>query len=722
MPQINWLHLTDLHMGMRDQKHLLPAIKDRFKADLKTLHNKSGPWDLVVFTGDLTQRAAPEEFKQLDAFLDELWHWFAELGSNPRLVAVPGNHDLVRPDAGLLEVMLLGHWKDDQKLRDLFWSTPTSPCRQIVDAAFANYKAWWEKTPHKLAGGKTGIVPGDISFEFAKDGVSIGIVGLNSSFLQLRDENYLGGLAISPHQFHAVCDDDGPKWARKHHACLLMTHHPPDWLTVESRAELRSDIASSDYCALHLFGHMHEARFEANSTAGTPPAQTFQGSSLFGREYIGDPKNKVERRHGYAAGRIEPVGEKGRLTLWPRDAKLPGGQWNFAPSAQEFRLKEEAMAGQEFALLRPLAAPPAPAPQPIFAPGLLPQPPVRSGPRRWAVVVGINSYQTDALQFCGNDAREIASVLRDELGFDGVYEIREDTEIRPNRDAIFEKLVAIRNSDEVQPDDVFIFYFSGHGVQEKGKDYLLPMNASFRDATTLGVPLEALSTQLASIGCKNTAILVDACRETAQGAKGAAASIGDSSRDLLLEAGIIAFFSCGPQDRSYEIVELEHGSFTYCVLQAIREGLGTTVAELESYLKKNVPLVNRRHNKPPQQPYAVFSPSDRGVLELLLNPNRAVTVSLRFNDIQDALIQIMDAYPGKDLTGALVFIARLRTRPQLDGTENQKLSRIEDLVESFQRGDLDEREIDVFLKYWSRTLSRVVSTPQLQPKKPSGLK
>jgi len=722
MTRINWLHLTDLHVGMREQGHLWPGIKDNFRTDLKKLHSKSGPWDLVIFTGDLTQQASVEQFVQLDEFLDELWGWFNELGSKPSLVAVPGNHDLVRPRPNDPSVVVLTRWEDNGKVHDEFWSDANSPYRAVVNVAFENYMRWWEKTPHKLAG-QRGLLPGDFSSIYTKNGASIGIVGLNSAYLQLTNEDFLGKLALSARQFQSACDGDGPSWVRKRNASLLITHHPPDWLTEGARAELRSDIATNNLFALHLFGHMHAARFEVASVGGGPIARVSQGTSLFGLEYSGDGAKKVERRHGYAACQIELIEDKGHLKIWPRDAKLPGGQWKFTPSVNDFDLEDEAIAAQAFALLQPLTPLPVPMLQTIVAQGLPQQSFDRSGARRWAVVVGIDSYQTAPLRFCGDDAKEIASVLRNELGFDGVYEIREDAEVQPNRDAIFQQLIDIRSSGDVQPDDLFIFYFSGHGVQLKNKDYLLPINASFRDAATLGVSLEGLSEQLASIGCKNTALLVDACREAHQGAKGAAISIGDSSRQMLIEAGIIAFFSCGPQDLSYEIDELKHGSFTYCVLEAIRWGAGTTVTELENYLKTNVPIVNRRYGKPPQQPFAVFDPPTRGALGLLANPNRVPPTASRFKDLEANLNAIMDAFENIELVGPLGFISRVKTKMQLDSIENQRLSMIETLVESFLSKELDIREIDVFLKYWSRASPRGRPTgqPQLLLKKPSGL-
>ena len=58
MTALTWLHLTDLHVGMKEHSWLLPGVEDRLFDDLKQLHQRTGPWDLVLFTGDLAQHAA----------------------------------------------------------------------------------------------------------------------------------------------------------------------------------------------------------------------------------------------------------------------------------------------------------------------------------------------------------------------------------------------------------------------------------------------------------------------------------------------------------------------------------------------------------------------------------------------------------------------------------------------------------------------------------------
>jgi 3',5'-cyclic AMP phosphodiesterase CpdA len=69
------VHLSDVHFGRTD---------DAVVAAIVPLVNSLSP-DVVVVSGDLTQRAKPDEFRAARRFLDEL--------PKPQIV-VPGNHDV----------------------------------------------------------------------------------------------------------------------------------------------------------------------------------------------------------------------------------------------------------------------------------------------------------------------------------------------------------------------------------------------------------------------------------------------------------------------------------------------------------------------------------------------------------------------------------------------------------------------------------------------------
>ena len=72
------VHLSDLHFGAHDDK-LVEAVEAQVD-DLKP--------DLVVISGDFTQRARTEQFREACEFLERLQH------SGHEVLGVPGNHDV----------------------------------------------------------------------------------------------------------------------------------------------------------------------------------------------------------------------------------------------------------------------------------------------------------------------------------------------------------------------------------------------------------------------------------------------------------------------------------------------------------------------------------------------------------------------------------------------------------------------------------------------------
>ena len=76
MTTFRWLHLTDLHLGMPEQGSLWPNVEEIFQNDLKSLKERVGPWDVVLFTGDITQQGTKSEFDDADKLLRKLWARF----------------------------------------------------------------------------------------------------------------------------------------------------------------------------------------------------------------------------------------------------------------------------------------------------------------------------------------------------------------------------------------------------------------------------------------------------------------------------------------------------------------------------------------------------------------------------------------------------------------------------------------------------------------------
>jgi tetratricopeptide (TPR) repeat protein len=346
----SWLHLTDLHFGLHGQNPLWPNLRAPFLDDLAALHEQTGPWQAVFFTGDLVQKGKSTEYQAMQQeVLTRLWDKLRELGSGDALLlAVPGNHDLFRPnpdDDNGSAVEALLDIERFERIKSKFWDKPGCDYRTVVNNAFGAYTAWWQNVAqrpqppaHKLT---QGILPGDFACTLDAGGQKIGIVGLNTAFLQLGAGDYHGKLEWDARQLHAVCGGAVDDWQARHALCLLLTHQGPDWLSKTAQKHGANEIAPAGRFALHLFGHMHETGLQSIRIGGNPLAtRLFQATSVFGMEHYGEPPRE-QRSHGYCVGRIEFKAGHASLRLWPRIASNNTGPWRFVADVQNAHLEND---------------------------------------------------------------------------------------------------------------------------------------------------------------------------------------------------------------------------------------------------------------------------------------------------------------------------------------------------------------------------------------------
>jgi 3',5'-cyclic AMP phosphodiesterase CpdA len=317
---INWIHLTDLHLGLDSGSWLWPRVKHDLLRDLEKLGQEVDYWDLVFFTGDLVQRGDAAEFERLNQELREIWDVLSRKGSPPKLCVIPGNHDLLRPPEGSAVGKTFNRlWWTDSDLRRSFWREPSGEYRTSVNAFFANYTDWCSRISVPILSAARGILPGDSAGTFSKGAVSLAIVGLNSTFLQVTRGDYRGRLDLHVSQLSALCDGDPVRWLRGHTTALLLTHHPPSWLAPEALEHFRQEIYPPGRFMAQLCGHQHEPEAFEFAEAGAAPRRLRQGPSLFGLEqYSGAEPTK--RIHGYTAGQFVFDDTGGFETRWPRTA------------------------------------------------------------------------------------------------------------------------------------------------------------------------------------------------------------------------------------------------------------------------------------------------------------------------------------------------------------------------------------------------------------------
>lgn len=137
---------------------------------------------------------------------------------------------------------------------------------------------------------------------------------------------------------------------------------------------------------------------------------------------------------------------------------------------------------------------------------------VAQGPdRRVALVVGVSGYRSlDRLPNAGNDARAVAEVLA-RAGFELV---RGGPVIDPDRPALEQAIDTFGRL--VDPQTVALFYYAGHGVQLRERNFLVPSDASWASADAAERAMVAASLLFARLerngGGRINIVVLDACR------------------------------------------------------------------------------------------------------------------------------------------------------------------------------------------------------------------
>lgn len=150
---------------------------------------------------------------------------------------------------------------------------------------------------------------------------------------------------------------------------------------------------------------------------------------------------------------------------------------------------------------------------------------------RKALVIGNAGYGDSPLRNPVNDANLIATTLR-ELEFE--VELVTDADLQQMESALNRFITALSPNDEA------LFYYSGHGANFNGDNYLIPLGWSFTDETELkykafnsNLALERLQKARLSI------MILDACRDNPyrgarSGSKGLATMQGKSGSQYVI--------------------------------------------------------------------------------------------------------------------------------------------------------------------------------------------
>lgn len=155
--------------------------------------------------------------------------------------------------------------------------------------------------------------------------------------------------------------------------------------------------------------------------------------------------------------------------------------------------------------------------------------------QRIALVIGNNAYPEQPLFNPVNDARDVRAALED-LGFEVVSAT--DADLAAMQAALLEF------TDRIEDGATALVFYAGHGVQAKGRNYLVPVDAQLDSESALrfqALEMNDVLEELEYSGSKLNVVVLDACRNNPflrrlRGASGGLAAVDAAAGTLIAYA------------------------------------------------------------------------------------------------------------------------------------------------------------------------------------------
>ena len=243
--------------------------------------------------------------------------------------------------------------------------------------------------------------------------------------------------------------------------------------------------------------------------------------------------------------------------------------------------------------------------------------PVKTATTLHLVVVGINTYKNPKynLNYAVADATSFAEAIangsKDLFTKTNTIIIKDADATKDGMTAAFEKIKAA-----AMPQDLFIFYYAGHGViNDKKEFFLVPYDVTQlygNDEALAQKGFSSANLQLMSknIKAQKQLFILDAC-QSAGALNEVVSSRGVAEEKAIAQlaraTGTYWLTASSSEQFASEFKEIGHGSFTYCLLQAFKGDANPgekklTVKILDAYLQIKVPEITQKYKGTAQLP------------------------------------------------------------------------------------------------------------------------
>ncbi len=238
---------------------------------------------------------------------------------------------------------------------------------------------------------------------------------------------------------------------------------------------------------------------------------------------------------------------------------------------------------------------------------ILSAPPSAAAAKYVALAVGVANYDGVGLSKLPSpvkDANAIAAAL-EQYGFQ-VYRLL-DPDVATFQRGLANFFAAARNADAA------VFYYSGHGAQVSGENYLLPLDGMLNSAEALKrdfVTVSALLESLDRTGAHFKFVILDACRNNpfVSGndivAPAILASAGLAAQRIPPSTGTLVSFASAPGQVSIDAGKaLGFSVYTAAILQVMQDATRIEVHDLTAQTRNLVVKVTRDLPPSPQIPW-----------------------------------------------------------------------------------------------------------------------
>jgi hypothetical protein len=203
------------------------------------------------------------------------------------------------------------------------------------------------------------------------------------------------------------------------------------------------------------------------------------------------------------------------------------------------------------------------APLPASAGASVRLPPEPVTDKRVALVIGNAAYTVGRLNNPVQDARAMAETLQG-LGFEVLA--HENLSYRDMRRAVAEF------GERVGTGGVALFYYSGHGLQVNGKNYLVPVDADIKNeryVTAEAIDADNVLLQMQEAKTRVNIVVLDACRDNPFA--GRFRGLGRGLAYMDVPTGTYVAYSTAPGSVADDGEPGQSGIYTSELLQALRE-------------------------------------------------------------------------------------------------------------------------------------------------------